>query len=172
MTSTTRIIIIGLITLLFALGLGYELHLVSRIQKEVASANESADSYIGGDSRAKNIALLQESSKEELALIEEIILTRADLVALLEKLENTGRDLGLNVSISSITNDSKTSSSANPETVRISIESRGAWGPSLSYIKLVENLPHKFSIDRVDLGTDGEGWRTIISLKVVTYPEK
>lgn len=172
MTSTTRIIIIGFITLVFATTLGYEVYLVSSTEREVTSANESADLEIGGDSRAKNIALLQESSKSELALIEEIILTRADLVALVEKLEKTGRDLGLNVSISSITNDSKTSSSANPETVRISIESRGSWTSSLSYVKLIENLPHKFSIDRVDLGTDGEGWRTLISLKVITYPEK
>jgi Tfp pilus assembly protein PilO len=172
MTSLTRIIIIGLITLATMGGLGYEVYLISSIQNEVTSTNESTDLQVGSDSRAKNIALLQESARAEVKMIEEVLLTRSDLVSLVEKLEKTGRDLGLNVSISSITNDSKTSSSVNPETVRISIEARGSWAPSLSYVRLIENLPHKFSVEKVDIGTDGEGWRTLISLKLITYPER
>lgn len=172
MKSSTRIVIVSLITLIFTAALVYEVYLISSTQGELNNTTTSTDEEIESDRRAKSIIELQKESKTELAIVDEVLLTKSDLVELVEKLEKTGRDLGLIVSISSITNDSKTSSSQNPETVRISIETRGAWAQNLKFVRLVETLPHKFAIDRLDLNFDGQDWRTLVNLRVTTYPER
>ncbi len=172
MKTLIKTIFISILTLVLGGVFGYEVYFISKMESDITEAIEKADKDIGSSVRAKNIEQVRLTYKEEVSIIDEVVLTRADLVAFIERLEKVGRDIGLSISISSITNDSKNVSITNPEIVRVTIEARGSWASNLLFVKLLENLPYKYNIDRLDLLSDGKEWRTNSTLRLTTYPTK
>lgn len=172
MNSLTRTIVLGFILVILSLGLTYELYFINTAEGQVLEAIKQADLQIGNDSRLRGIINLQENSSSELKILETAILTREDLVTLVEGLEKMGRDEGLMVSISSITNEPNKTSTTTPETVRIAIEASGSWIGNIHFIRLLENLPFKVNIERLDLSTNETGWKSNTSIKLIIYPEK
>ncbi len=172
MNSLTRTIIVGSICLILLGVVGYELYFIKGADSAVRSAIEKADEQIGIDSRARSIVYLQNNSVEELKVVDQAILTKGELVTFVENLEKMGRDRGLLVTISSIVKEGNKVSTSTPEVVRIAVEATGPWDDSLHFINLLENLPYKIGIDKVDFVGDENGWRSNTTIKITTYPEK
>ena len=172
MNSVTRTIIVGLIFLIMLGGVGYELYYIKSADSAVRNAISKADEQIGSDSRARSVVYLQNNSVEEIKVLDKAILTKDELVTFVESLETMGRNMGLVVAISSITKEGNKSSTSTPEVVRITVDATGPWGESLHFINLLENLPYKIGIDKVDFNIDEKGWRSNTTIKITTYPEK
>ncbi len=172
MNALTRIVIVCTMIIAFGGILYYELSSISRIRGEVTQANIAILEKTGSDSRTKSILALQENYKDDLAVINNTVLNKTELVSVLEELEKTGRNLGLKTSISSITDEATKTASSTAQTVRIAVSAEGVWSSNLAFIRLIENLPHKISIERVDLTKSEEIWRTNATIKVTIYPEK
>ena len=172
MNSVTRTIVVGLIFLALLGGAGYELYYIKGADSAVRGAIERADEQIGSDSRARSIVYLQNNSIEELKVVDEAILAKEELVTFVESLEKMGRDMGLVVAISSITKEGNKSSSSTPEVVRIAVDATGPWGESLHFINLLENLPYKINIEKIDFTSGEKNWRSNTTIKITTYPEK
>lgn len=172
MSSTTRTILILLLTLTLGGAFGYEVYLISKSEADVAEAIALVDKELGGDARIKKIEQIQSNYQEDILILDKVLINRADLVAMIEELERTGRDVGVIPSISSITNDSKSSTGTAPETVRVAIDTRGSWASTIIFIKLLESLPYKYNIDKMEVFFDNTEWRTSSTLKLTTYPNK
>ncbi len=173
MNSTGRLIFISLLTLALALGLGYEIHMLSQIKVDIASAELQAENKIGSDSRARDIAATEQNYKDDIASVNSAALTTDDIAGLADTIEKGGRGLGLNVTISSITDDSSKSSSASSTNVSMTINSDGPWTPSISFVKLLENIPHKVSLDSISLRTAGDsGWNIVATIRFMVSKTK
>jgi len=173
MNSLARTIIMGLMAIFFLGVFGVEFYLLSNTEAQIAKATEGADTRIGSDSRARSILSLQQSSKEELEVVEGAILDRSDLADLLENLQKTGVDMGLLVTISSVSGDpGKTPTPGSPETVRVSLEARGTWESGLAFMRLIENLPYKLAVEKAGLMVDDGKWNASVTLRLTTYSEK
>jgi hypothetical protein len=172
MSATVRTVLVGFITLLLLVGLVFEIYFLKKIEADIASATSSADNEIGDDSRLRGIVELQELVKGDLEVFEDAILTRSDLVSVVEGLEKIGRGMGLSVSVTSIANENVKASQATEQVFRVSVETNGAWDKSLSFVRMFESLPYKLSIERIDLSLDGDDWRTNTSIRLSTYPER
>lgn len=172
MNALTRTIVVGLICLILLGVVGYELYFIKGADTAVRSAIEKADEQIGNDSRARSIVYLQNNSVEELKIADEAILTKEELVTFVESLENMGREIGLSITISSIVKEGNKVSTSTPEVVRVAVDAKGPWEESIHFINLLENLPHKIYIDKLDFTTDAGEWRSSTIVRVTTYPEK
>ncbi|MEK7194549.1 MAG: hypothetical protein AAB660_02575 [Patescibacteria group bacterium] len=172
MNALTRIIIVGVMIIAFGGGLYYELSSISNIRDDVTEANIAIQEKTGSDSRTKSILALQENYKDDLVVINDSVLNKTELVSVLEELEKTGRNLGLKTSISSITDEATKTASSTAQTVRITVNTEGVWSSNLAFVRLIENLPYKISVERADLSKAEEIWKTSAIIKVTTYPEK
>lgn len=170
MSTSLRTIIMSTIALVIFGGLGYEIFLVKNAEADIKQALTAADTKIGTDSRTRGILSIQNNSKEDLQVIDKAIITKSELVNVIDNLEKTGRGLGLTIAISSITSDAS-KNTTTPQNVRISVEATGKWFDNMTFLKLLENLPYKISIERADMGSAGEVWHTSSVLRLTTLPD-
>lgn len=160
------------VTLSLATALTYELHLISETKSETLETQNLIDEHTGNDGFVRSVLGFQEREKANLEALDKISLTKDEIVSLIENLEDTGELLGLSVDVSSVTASENKAASEVSQIVSIAIDSRGSWSRSLQFMQILENLPHKVLVKKVDLTFDQGAWRNNTVLEVNIFPEK
>jgi len=116
---------------------------------------------------SQSIRTVQTAATEEIKVYNDLILSNNKLIPLIEEIEESGRALGLDINILSVGEEE--AGIAGLRTVRLVIETQGSWPSSLSFVRVVESLPHRVLINEVVLSKEGEGWRSKIGLALYLF---
>lgn len=171
MTSGARKLALCLLTLIFLCALVYSMIFISKTEAETASLIEQTNALLGNDGWARSVESIQNTLKDDLVVLEETVLTREELVSLIESLEDRGDALGLSVVISSLTGE-KSEATSTSQTVKMTIATEGGWAESLIFLRILQSLPHKNQIEVVNLSKEEKGeWNSDTTLKFVIFPE-
>lgn len=168
--TRTRITFLSLLLLLLSAALIVSLWSLRGIGLEAARLNAEADALSGNDSWTMGVRQIQSESAGDLKTLEEAKLSRTELVSLIETLEQAGKSMGLKVSFSSITAEGELSSST-PQTLKIVVDTEGTWRGSLAFVRLLQSLPTKASIETLTLSLSNQTWRSGTTLRVTVFPE-
>lgn len=110
---------------------------------------------------------IQIEQADELAVIDKTAVSRAGLVNVVELIENTAKDLSLDHNISSIKDDPKQKSY-----VHLTIETNGAWEPTMRFLRLLGTLPYQVVVEDSSLNVVDGKWQSISNLRFTIVPEK
>lgn len=167
----------------------------------------SADVYLFWliDKTSLNITEIGTNIDHEMKVAESNLLTRQQLnktksdrskldiyliphdgeVAFIEEIETLGRRVGVKVLIDGVNfeavkNSSSTPSAVNLEIIKVKLEAAGTWNEINSYLYLIENMPYRLTINRVDtvFGLDpttvGKSTRRVwnLSADISVYKQK
>ena len=113
----------------------------------------------------QSIEMMQDAAREDIKAFNEIVLSSDELVPLIESLETSGRALGIDVEILSV-EEVKNTDSLGLQNIRIAIETQGSWPPTLSFLRVIESLPHRVLIDESSISKQGDLWRSRIVLSL------
>ncbi|MBI2674052.1 MAG: hypothetical protein HYX23_02100 [Candidatus Zambryskibacteria bacterium] len=166
--AKTWLILLSACSMILLTFLILEIYKTLRQNREATELINLADYDAKVGVLAQSIRIMQNSAKEDIALFDEITLSGDKLVSFIEKIEATGKILGLNVTIVSVEKleDKK---SAKPDTVRIIMETKGAWSPTISLLHAIESLPYRVMMDRLNLSKDETDWRLKINLSLYSF---
>ena len=163
--SLTILALVSLV-LLAVLVLGaYDIQAKNRKASELLNlANQAAEA----STLARSIRMMQDSAAEDLAAFDNLTLSDDKLVPLIEGIERMGRALGLDASIISVgkIEDKK---SVEPDVIRIVMETQGSWTPTLSFLRAIESLPHRVTIEESSLSKAEVNWRSKIVLSLYLF---
>lgn len=135
---------------------------ISRVINEADQAAET-------ERLIQSIKELQASNSEDLEAFETIVFTSDKLVPLIESIEEAGDKLGLETKIASVS-EIEDKKSAEPRLIRIVIEaSEGSWGSTLSFLRAVENLPHRIMVEESNLSKEGDSWHLRMTISIHTF---
>jgi len=136
--------------------------------KETFKLLNKADSVAETENLAQSIRVIQASAAEDIAAFDNLVLVDDKLVPLIESIEETGRELGLDTNIVSVAKieDKK---SVEPDIIRIVVETQGSWAPTLSFLRAIENLPYRVMIDESSLSKGEVDWRLRITLSLYSF---
>ena len=166
--SKLSLIILALasLILLAILTLGvYDIQAKNRKASELLNlANQAAEAR----TLARSIRMMQDSAAEDLTTFDNLTLSDDKLVPLIEEIEWAGRALGLDTSIVSVgkIEDKK---SIEPDIIRIVMETQGSWTPTFSFLRAIESLPHRVTIEESSLSKTEFGWRSKIVLSLYSF---
>lgn len=156
-------ILVGLLGLL-AFGI-WSMRDKNKSASELALLAENAAS---DEAVLQHVRLVENSHSDLIAAFEGIILNDGDLVPLIESIQGTGRGFGLETEILSVS-ETQGDGDAEPDLVRIAIESRGSWAANLSFLRAIESLPYRVMVEEAGIRKDAESvWvsDTVIFLHV------
>lgn len=117
----------------------------------------------------QHVRSIRNSSAEDIAILEALILRESGLVALMENIQGTGRALGLETDIVSVS-ETETSGESDLVQIRIAIETRGSWAGNLSFLRALESLPHRVMMEDTSIRKEDEtGWVSHIVLLLYVF---
>lgn len=166
--SKLPLIILVLISIIFltVLILGaYNIQLKNKEASEILNlTDEVAETRV----LAQSIRIMQNNAGQDLAAFDNLILSGDKLVPLIEGIEGVGRTLGLDINIVSVgkIEDKK---SVEPDIIRIVMETQGSWAQTFSFLRAIENLPHRVMIEESSLLKGEIGWRLKIILSLYSF---
>ena len=135
---------------------------ISRVINEVDQAAET-------EGLIQSIKEIQNSASEDLEIFETIVFTSDKLVPLIEAIEEAGNKLGLETKIASVS-EIEDKKSDEPKLIRMVIEtSGGSWAATLSFLRAVENLPHRVMVEETNLSKEGESWRLRMTISIHAF---
>lgn len=155
-----------LVVLLAALVAGT--YILRAKNQEISELIYSADRAGEAEELIRSIQAIQNDAKEDLEAFNNFVLSEDKLVVLIEDIEEAGRTLGLDTKIISV-GKTESKKALVPDTVRIAIETHGSWAASLSFVRTMENLPHRVMIDESSQYKEDEGWRSKIILSLQSF---
>ena len=130
--------------------------------KTLLQATENA----GKEERlALNVRHLKATAGTEIEAFEERMLMEENVVSIIESIESAGKDLGVALEILSVDKVE----GEKPQKLNISLEAKGSWDSIFSFIRSVESLPQRVSVENIDLHKEGSGWRIQLSFTLLTF---
>jgi Tfp pilus assembly protein PilO len=116
----------------------------------------------------QSVRIIQNNASEDLELFESFVLSDDKLVSLIESIEGAGGRLNLETSILSVA-EVKEKNPVAPKIIRITMETRGSWSGTLSFLRAIESLPQRVIIDESNLSREEVGWRSRIVLSLYSF---
>jgi hypothetical protein len=113
------------------------------------------------DAQTQSIKSLQNTAQADLSALENITLTDAGLVAVIENIEGVARALRLESKITSVDKVGE-ATEAEPQKIRIAIDSKGSWANNLSLLNSIENLPYRVMFENATFSKTESGWQSNI----------
>lgn len=169
MTSSTRKLILSLSLIGLLAVLGYLSFSILKMREETKDLLMEVSTKMSYDKRAMSVSNVQSELSYDLTVIDEAAITRAELVSLIESLEETGEKLGLSVSVASLTAEDVESSL--PEVVKMVVDAEGSWAANFKFLRVLESLPHKSDIESANLSwVRSNTWRSGTTLRVIVFP--
>jgi Tfp pilus assembly protein PilO len=149
-------ITLSLLSIVFLAVLILEIYNIQLKNREASELFNLADNNAKMAVLTQSIRMVQTNSAEDIAAFDKLTLSDANLVSLIENIEATGHVLGLNTNIVSVEKieDKK---SAEPDLIRLAIETQGSWAPTLSFLRAIESLPHRVMINESNLSRNEAG---------------
>ncbi|MDO8569626.1 MAG: hypothetical protein Q7R89_02525 [bacterium] len=180
--SKLLLIILSFISIILLAVLIWETYNIQLKNKEASELLSLADQDAEAELLAQSIRMIQNNAATDIAAFDSLTLSDTNLVPLIESIEGAGQILGLDTNILSVEKieDKK---SVETDIVRIAIETRGSWAPTLSFLRAIESLPHRVMIDESNLSRDeigpasprqggagdGASWRLKIVLSLYSF---
>jgi hypothetical protein len=159
--TSTKTALLSYITLSFLMILVLVYGVVDIRKKSIKTqeAQQEVDALAQNDVLSQSIRMLKTNSKDDLDYLETLALDNDKLVPFIEFIESTGREMGLTVSIASVSVDKVTpgSTSILPPKVHVTIETDGSWASNIKFLYALENLPTQVFIDSTTLQTTFSG---------------
>ena len=136
--------------------------------KETSRLLNLADEAAQIEVTAQSIRATQNDAGLDLETFDSLILSSDRLVTLIEDVEDVGRRLDLGIETLSVV-EVNDSGSKGSRTVRIVMETDGSWSSTLSFIRAVENLPHRVLIDETSLTKKEDGWNLRMAFSLYLF---
>lgn len=160
MRTPTKTILISLclLTLVLLAVLVYGLYKIRVQSEEVVSLESQAESLGQMDNVAQSVRSIKNSSGTDLAGLDNLIVSQKKVVSFIEMIESLGGSMGLETHTLSVNTDETT--------VRIALETDGPWARSMGFIRALENLPYKITLDETTMASnlESEEWHTNITI--------
>lgn len=136
--------------------------------EETSELLDEAERIVEARSLAQSIKNIQNNVAEDILAFDKLVLTEEKLVPLIEDIEELGKELKLETSIVSVekVEDKK---AAKPDMIRIIIKAQGSWTPTLTFLKAIESLPHRVTIDETGLSKIDTNWHLRIVLLLYLF---
>ncbi len=155
--SLILLIVIGIVI--------FALYNIKNKNQEASQLQSDADETALARQISRSIRLAQNNSSQDLADFDKLLLTSGKLVSLIDNIEKSGRALGLETNIVSV-GKAEEKDSGQSNIVSIAIETKGAWAPTLSFLRAIESLPYRVMISRSDLSKVDNEWHLKIALSL------
>lgn len=143
--------------------------------KETSELLGEVDSITTARSNAREVEQILKSATTSIREFEGLILTSDKLVNLIEKIEKTGRDLGLETAIVSV-GGADEGGSKKTEKIRIVLETKGSWTANFTFLSAIESLPYRVIINESSFlkeegsqSGDIPKWRQKIILELYSF---
>ena len=165
--SKLLIIVLTLIVLGLVGALGVEVHGVWRNNHTTAALLDEANATTEADVLAQSIKTMQSNSALELAEFDDFVITDAKLVGLIEKVEEAGQAFNLTTNIVSVDKiEDKKAKPNDPRIIRLTVETDGSWSGTMLFLRALESLPHRITMEEVNTTKQETGWhmKVVISL--------
>ncbi len=144
--STKNALILFLILAILLVGiLVYGVLFINNKNDKTIELLTIAESSSNNSLLIQSLKLAETDSKSDLALLEQIALNRNDLISFIETLEETGRQMGISVKITSVSVEENIA--LGLDKINFKIETSGNWKGTMMFNKTLENLPNKTIID-------------------------
>lgn len=104
-------------------------------------------------------------AKDQIEETERLFLPRKEqeIVSFIEKIEQLGLDVGVSLSMSNLSVDNRDSSTF----LGVNIDIHGEWERVTEAVALLELMPYRVSIDRLDLRYGDNNWSSSLTLSVL-----
>jgi hypothetical protein len=134
-------------------------------EKEVAKLSELIEDRARDEDLIHATRGIRENYREHLETLEEVSLTGAKLVPLIEKIEETGRKLGLEVRIFSVDELEE----ENAHKIKIDLGADGEWAQVFSLLRVIESLPEGAIIEDVSFAKNESQWNIKMSIFLYSF---
>jgi len=159
--TKTILISLSLIILILFGFLFYVLYKIRTQNQKVINLEVQAEELKQMDNIAQTIRFTKNNTGDDLARLDNLILSQDKIVPFIENVEGIGKQMGLKTQITSVSTDETN--------VFVEIDTEGEWIRSMDFVHAVENLPLKVTIDEMAitfLGDLSQKWHTRISLSL------
>lgn len=167
--TSNRSVVILIVMLLLASGILLFLFLtfyeIQTTNREVSELINTAKLMKEERASIQSARMARNLAAEEVRTLQELTFGADQLVSFIEDLESVGKKLGLDVNIISV-NRVDDKKKPIPYIIRISLEAKGGWSGTFSFLQAIENLPYKVIIEEAILLKDEVDWslRTTVSV--------
>lgn len=136
--------------------------------REASELINTADRIGEATILAQSVETIRAQAGADLDALDRLALSSDKLIFLIESVEEAGRDLGLNINISSVerVEDKK---STEPPVFRMMLDTRGSWLSTFVFLKALESLPYRVMMDEINLSRAEIGWQSKIILSIHTF---
>ena len=167
-SSKLKLTFLSLVALVL-LGLGmWAFFIIQSENRETSRLLNEVSQAVENESKIKSIEQVRNTASADIEMFESFILTDDRIVSAIEKIESAGRALGLETEIVSVDNVSN-EVEENPQKIHLVVEAEGSWSESFSFLKAVENLPYKISLEDVSLVKTSTAWQSKITLSLYSF---
>jgi hypothetical protein len=106
---------------------------------------------------AQTIEAARTKAALDLETLNKLTFEEAKTVSLIEDVEQAGRDLGVRTQINAV-NKTSLPNSPELELFKMTIEARGTWQNTFSYLKALESLPYRIVMENTNLKKEENEW--------------
>ena len=166
--STTLLILSGLgAPFLLVVG-GLVIYNVRVKNEETSKLLNATSDVIKENLLSESLRAIQHDRASDIEAFEALVLTRDKLASLLESVEKAGKTLGLDTRIVSV-DQVEGDKSIEPHMVRVTVEGTGPWTPTLAFLRVMENLPHRVTIESSKLSKENSNWNLRVVLLLYLF---
>ncbi len=156
-----KLIISVLAAVFILLADAYLFWLIGMVTVNIADIGTKIDTELRRSENSMAVKSLMEKTKTERAQLENNLIPHDGEVEFIELLESFGGQIGARTSIDGVSFEAVKISSTTPmigdlEIIKVRLQVTGDWSQINSYLYLVENLPYRTTIDRLDTVLGGE----------------
>ncbi|KKW14411.1 MAG: hypothetical protein UY54_C0019G0016 [Parcubacteria group bacterium GW2011_GWA2_50_10b] len=136
--------------------------------EETSRLLNTADQAANQKVLSQSIRSFQNQAKNDIALLDNLILTEGRLVPVIEDIEQAGRSLGLQTKIISVDQPDNKGAEVSRQ-IKLVVETSGSWSGNYSFLKALESLPTRVVIDEARLSKEGSSWQSRITLSLYLF---
>lgn len=167
-SSKIKLTSLSLLALILVLLVFWAIYQIRAENEETSRLLNTVNQAAQNELQAKAVRVLQDTALAEIEAFEDFALSDDRIVAVIENIESAGEALGLDTKIVSV--EKIEEGSANePQRIHLVIESLGSWGRNFSFIRAIENLPHRIFIEDVSLSKEETQWLSRIKLSLYSF---
>lgn len=150
----TFILIISVLVFIASIVANYIL--LTSVDKSEALALEGQRKVITEEKikrQKESLASAIANSEEGRNKLDSYLVEKTDVVSLIEKVEQTATDLGMNIDIVNFSEDKSTAidPTGHVSVIGVTVSSQGSWDKIDRLINAIDNLPYKVTIKSIDL---------------------
>lgn len=167
--SSTQFFLITLGIIFFVLSaiLSWGIYKIETNESETQALIQRVDTRAHDDLLIQTLRNARSSAPAEVEAFEKAVLKEKDLVRLIESLEAKGRSLGLKVETLSV--DKVEGKSGEPDQIKITIQTDGAWSAGNVFLHVIETLPYRVMISDLSTAKAETGWHSKISFLLYVF---